>query len=257
MSEAATWQAVIGQPPLAFQIDVHVSSTCRHVPSKWHPRISHVAADVGLEVSWIHRIQELDTTYWGFLRVGATLDIFQNIILILYLEYGVWSSGCRRIESYSCCGPLVKCRHGYAVSSLMDTAYWYGKSKIDDTTSENNKHRSYGSTSWSYLGNYAIAPDGLFNNSDHQENPTLSMKSYFPNFSQENHNRPQPRNFSFKDWLKVKIRHTNVDKTMKNVVLNEWILDSFELESNSSGMSKEPYSRDLEEYKVVFDNEIA
>ncbi|GKF43742.1 hypothetical protein Tco_0130294, partial [Tanacetum coccineum] len=52
----------------------------------------------------------------------------------------------------------------------------YGKSKIDDTTSKrrydewfakNNKHRSYGSTSGSYLGNYAIAPDGLFNNSDH------------------------------------------------------------------------------------------
>ncbi|GJV97984.1 hypothetical protein Tco_1549561 [Tanacetum coccineum] len=29
--------------------------------------------------------------YWGFLRVGTTLDIFQNIILIPYLEYGVLS----------------------------------------------------------------------------------------------------------------------------------------------------------------------
>ncbi|GKC11041.1 zf-CCHC domain-containing protein [Tanacetum coccineum] len=33
----------------------------------------------------------LDTTYWGFLRVGTTFDIFQNIILIPYLEYGVLS----------------------------------------------------------------------------------------------------------------------------------------------------------------------
>ncbi|GKA07383.1 hypothetical protein Tco_0686607 [Tanacetum coccineum] len=33
----------------------------------------------------------LDTAYWGFLRVGTTLDIFQNIILIPYLEYGVMS----------------------------------------------------------------------------------------------------------------------------------------------------------------------
>ncbi|GJX49802.1 ribonuclease H-like domain-containing protein [Tanacetum coccineum] len=40
-----------------------------------------------LEVGWIRRIQELDTAYWGFLRVGTTLDIFQNIILIPYLEY--------------------------------------------------------------------------------------------------------------------------------------------------------------------------
>ncbi|GJY59328.1 hypothetical protein Tco_0459220 [Tanacetum coccineum] len=45
----------------------------------------------GVSKSWIRRIQELDTAYWGFLRVGATLDIFQNIILIPYLEYGVLS----------------------------------------------------------------------------------------------------------------------------------------------------------------------
>ncbi|GJT79624.1 MAK10-like protein [Tanacetum coccineum] len=33
----------------------------------------------------------LDTAYWGFLGVGTTLDIFQNIILIPYLEYSVLS----------------------------------------------------------------------------------------------------------------------------------------------------------------------
>ncbi|GKB07369.1 hypothetical protein Tco_0835653 [Tanacetum coccineum] len=42
---------------------------------------------MGLEVGWIRRIQELDTAYWEFLGVGTTLDIFQNIILIPYLEY--------------------------------------------------------------------------------------------------------------------------------------------------------------------------
>ncbi|GJW31588.1 RNA-directed DNA polymerase, eukaryota [Tanacetum coccineum] len=48
-----------------------------------------VAESGSLEVGWIRRIQELDTAYWGFLGVGTTLDIFQNIILIPYLEYGV------------------------------------------------------------------------------------------------------------------------------------------------------------------------
>ncbi|GJT19441.1 hypothetical protein Tco_0878147 [Tanacetum coccineum] len=43
-----------------------------------------------LEVGSIRRIQVLDTAYWGFLGVGITLDIFQNIH-ILYLEYGVLS----------------------------------------------------------------------------------------------------------------------------------------------------------------------
>ncbi|GJZ57353.1 hypothetical protein Tco_0612847, partial [Tanacetum coccineum] len=33
----------------------------------------------------------LDTAYWGFLGVGTTFDIFQNIILYPYLEYGVLS----------------------------------------------------------------------------------------------------------------------------------------------------------------------
>ncbi|GJU17918.1 hypothetical protein Tco_1145884 [Tanacetum coccineum] len=44
-----------------------------------------------LEVGAIRRIQVLDMAYWGFLGVGTTLDIFQNIILIPYLEYGVLS----------------------------------------------------------------------------------------------------------------------------------------------------------------------
>ncbi|GKA60163.1 hypothetical protein Tco_0759570 [Tanacetum coccineum] len=46
---------------------------------------------LGLEVGWIWRIHVLDTAYWGFLGVGTTFDIFQNIILIPYLEYGVLS----------------------------------------------------------------------------------------------------------------------------------------------------------------------
>ncbi|GJR82527.1 hypothetical protein Tco_0153312 [Tanacetum coccineum] len=37
------------------------------------------------------RIQELDMAYWGFFGVGTTLDVFQNIILIPYLAYGVLS----------------------------------------------------------------------------------------------------------------------------------------------------------------------
>ncbi|GKC39407.1 RNA-directed DNA polymerase, eukaryota, reverse transcriptase zinc-binding domain protein [Tanacetum coccineum] len=39
-------------------------------------------------------------------------------------------------------------------------------------------------------------------------------------------------------------------------VLNEWILDSFDVEANFVGICNNPYSRGLEEYKVMFDNEI-
>ncbi|GKA11963.1 DNA-binding pseudobarrel domain-containing protein [Tanacetum coccineum] len=53
-----------------------------------------------------------------------------------------------------------------------------------------------------------------------------------------------------------KIKHTNVSKVVKSMVLNEWILDSFYVESDFAGIRNDPYLRNLEEYKVVFDNEI-
>ncbi|GJR68935.1 hypothetical protein Tco_0015000 [Tanacetum coccineum] len=50
---------------------------------------------------------ELDMAYWGFLRVGTTFDIFQNIILIPYLEYGVLSPLDMAYWSLIFCGLLV------------------------------------------------------------------------------------------------------------------------------------------------------
>ncbi|GKA03107.1 hypothetical protein Tco_0675888 [Tanacetum coccineum] len=65
-----------------------------------------------------------------------------------------------------------------------------------------------------------------------------------------------PQNYSFKEGLKVKIRHTNVDNYVKSVVLNEWILDRFDVEANFAGIRNDHYSRSLNEYKAMFDNEI-
>ncbi|GKB63576.1 DNA-binding pseudobarrel domain-containing protein [Tanacetum coccineum] len=84
-------------------------------------------------------------------------------------------------------------------------------------------------------------------------NGRSDVKSYFPNTSQENQIKPLPRNYSFKEWLKLKIGHTNVNKIVKNAVLNEWVLDCFKDESETS---KDAFSRSLEEYKLVFDIEI-
>ncbi|GJR26424.1 hypothetical protein Tco_1102656 [Tanacetum coccineum] len=61
--------------------------------------------------------KELDTTYWGFLGVGTMLDIFQNIILIPYLEYGVLSpldtAYCSLFLSGLCEHVSVKSNHGF------------------------------------------------------------------------------------------------------------------------------------------------
>ncbi|GJZ97004.1 hypothetical protein Tco_0669338, partial [Tanacetum coccineum] len=41
----------------------------------------------------------LDTPYWGFLGVGTTFDIFQNILFPYSLNTAYWSSWKRRIGS--------------------------------------------------------------------------------------------------------------------------------------------------------------
>ncbi|GJT59615.1 hypothetical protein Tco_1003148 [Tanacetum coccineum] len=95
----------------------------------WLKALAYLKLSLG---SSIYRVWKLidtpyramwDTTYWGFLRVGTTFDIFQNLH-ILYLEYGVLvfldTAYWILFPSWS----LVKCRHIYAVSSLMDIVYW-------------------------------------------------------------------------------------------------------------------------------------
>ncbi|GKC79227.1 putative reverse transcriptase domain-containing protein, partial [Tanacetum coccineum] len=67
------------------------------------------------------------------------------------------------------CDPnLKKCNGGDSIYGINERKISYGNSKIDDTTrkrrydewfAKNYRHGSYESTSRSYLGNYAIAPD--------------------------------------------------------------------------------------------------
>ncbi|GKC42788.1 hypothetical protein Tco_1060510, partial [Tanacetum coccineum] len=75
-----------------------------------------------LGFGWIRGIQVLDTAYWGFLGVGTTLDIFQNITLIPYFEYGVLSLSGYDILSLFLCG---LCR--------IDTAYSLNEYSVFDT----------------------------------------------------------------------------------------------------------------------------
>ncbi|GJZ78788.1 phospholipase-like protein [Tanacetum coccineum] len=160
------------------------------------------------------------------------------------------------LRFHSCSGPA---------DSKLGTRRTPWNNKIDDTNrarryeewfAKNNKHQDYESTSMPYLGNFIIALKEIAD-PIHQENPILSIKSYFSNGSHVSQNNPRPWDYSFKEWLKVKIGYINVDKNVKNAILNEWILYSFDAESDSLGMSNDSYLRDLEEYKSVFDNEIA
>ncbi|GJY11086.1 hypothetical protein Tco_0379271 [Tanacetum coccineum] len=68
--------------------------------------------DNGLEVGSIRRIQGLDTAYWGFLGVGTTFDIFQNIH-ILYLQYGILTSSGYGVLNFIPLWSLVSCEQRY------------------------------------------------------------------------------------------------------------------------------------------------
>ncbi|GKC22853.1 hypothetical protein Tco_1025003, partial [Tanacetum coccineum] len=93
-----------------------------NVPSYNAKAVSEVNAsskahEQGLEVGLIRRFQRLDMAYWGFLGVGTTFDIFQNIHL-LYLEYGILTSSRYGILSFI---PLWS-----LVSAGTDTPYLNG-----------------------------------------------------------------------------------------------------------------------------------
>ncbi|GJS94261.1 retrovirus-related pol polyprotein from transposon TNT 1-94 [Tanacetum coccineum] len=77
----------------------------------------------GLHSVSIQRIHGIGYGVLGFLKVGTMFDIFQNIIFpyslntVYYLSW-IWRIGLVTFVVFG------ECRHGYAVYSLMDTAYW-------------------------------------------------------------------------------------------------------------------------------------
>ncbi|GJX58473.1 hypothetical protein Tco_0289863 [Tanacetum coccineum] len=77
----------------------------------------------GLESVSIRRIQGVGYGVLEFLGVGTTFDIFQNILFPYSLNTAYFLSWIRRIGLVSFV-VFGECRHIYAVSSLMDTAYW-------------------------------------------------------------------------------------------------------------------------------------
>ncbi|GKB40437.1 hypothetical protein Tco_0885379, partial [Tanacetum coccineum] len=77
----------------------------------------------GLESVSIRRIQDIGYSVLGFLEVETTFDIFHNILFSYSLNTAYCLSWIRRIGLVSFV-VFGECRHGYAVSSMMDTAYW-------------------------------------------------------------------------------------------------------------------------------------
>ncbi|GKA42790.1 hypothetical protein Tco_0735450 [Tanacetum coccineum] len=82
-----------------------------------------LGAKMSSGVDLIRRIQGIGYGVLEFLGVGTTFDIFKNILFPYSLNTAYCLSWIRRIRLVSFV-VFGECRHGYTVSSLMDTAYW-------------------------------------------------------------------------------------------------------------------------------------
>ncbi|GKC66104.1 hypothetical protein Tco_1098702, partial [Tanacetum coccineum] len=68
--------------------------------------------------------------------------------------------------------------------------------------------------------------------------------------------RPRPCNYSFEEWLKIRIGHNNLHESDREFIFNEWILDSYDVKEEYAREIGNPYSRRFDEYNRVFNNEI-
>ncbi|GJU78995.1 phospholipase-like protein [Tanacetum coccineum] len=87
-----------------------------------------------------------------------------------------------------------------------------------------------------------------------QLNDSTWGQSYAEWYKENSHdNKPRPRDYSFKEWMIVKVGHTNVNESVKKALLKSWVIDCFE---EALDPDKDPRGRSFDDYKWVFDLEI-
>nr|GEU97881.1 hypothetical protein [Tanacetum cinerariifolium] len=78
--------------------------------------------------------------------------------------------------------------------------------------------------------------------------------SYAEWYKENSHdNKPRPMDYSFKEWMIVKVGHTNVNKSVKKALLESWVIDCFE---EALDPNKDPRGMSYDDYRWVFDLEI-
>ncbi|GJX98200.1 reverse transcriptase domain-containing protein [Tanacetum coccineum] len=63
-------------------------------------------------------------------------------------------------------------------------------------------------------------------------------------------NKPRPWDYTFREWMIVKVGHTNVNESVKKALLKSWVIDCFE---EALDPDKDPRERSFDDYKWVFD----
>ncbi|GKA24327.1 DNA-binding pseudobarrel domain-containing protein [Tanacetum coccineum] len=78
--------------------------------------------------------------------------------------------------------------------------------------------------------------------------------SYEEWYKENSHdNKPRPRAYTFREWMIVKVGHTNVNESVKKALLKSWVINCFKEELDPD---KDRMERSFDDYKWVFDLEI-
>ncbi|GJR35783.1 hypothetical protein Tco_1211467 [Tanacetum coccineum] len=87
-----------------------------------------------------------------------------------------------------------------------------------------------------------------------QPNDLIWGQSYTEWYKENSHdNKPRPRDYTFREWMMVKVGHINVNESVKKALLKSWVIDCFE---DALDPDKDPMERSFDDYKWVFDLEI-
>ncbi|GJR38424.1 reverse transcriptase domain-containing protein [Tanacetum coccineum] len=65
--------------------------------------------------------------------------------------------------------------------------------------------------------------------------------------------KPRPRDYTFKEWVKIKKGHLDISKSVKKDLFRLWVIDQF---TEALDPNKDPLERCLDEYNWVFYKEI-
>ncbi|GJZ07504.1 hypothetical protein Tco_0541297 [Tanacetum coccineum] len=71
--------------------------------------------------------------------------------------------------------------------------------------------------------------------------------------SSQEYNNLRPINYTFREWILIKVGHTDISEPVKKALLKLWLIDCF---LDKSGIIKDPLSSSFYDYKWVFDLEI-
>ncbi|GKF19869.1 hypothetical protein Tco_0068507, partial [Tanacetum coccineum] len=133
----------------------------------------------------------------------------------------------------------------------------YGQQNIDDTTRE-CRYYEWVAQNYEFSKHRILTSTTLNDHYPYNTNDPIPTPQRHRERGENNPQpiRPRPCNYSFEEWLKIRIGHNNLHKSNRKFIFNEWILDSYDVKEEYIREVGNPYSRRFDEYNMVFNNEI-